>query len=175
MKKMKKTPFYNLIKLFAIFTFLVFNSTACSDQCKDTFCENGYCIKGDCFCSDGYSGDNCEIKESDKFGGEYKGVLTYNEIPQSGTEMLIKTKPSNPWDVSVSLSNNNGIDYQLNAHVNKDTLFIEKQFVEENDFYNLIYPSTAILEKDSILNFDLNIKPKDYDKITLKIEMIKEK
>ena len=173
---MKNSRVYHILKYsFTIIVFvLTFNS--CKDKCKDTICENGFCVEGDCFCSDGYSGTTCEIKESDNFVGNYEGTQTCFGIVQS-LKMQISNYPENPWNINITLDNNNGVDFNLRAYVKKDSLFIEKQFVElidpfeDTTIVNLIYPSSGVLINESLLDIDLTYKGEF--KVTCKIELEK--
>ena len=159
---------YTLISGFVFLIVLTFSNYSCLDKCKDKLCENGYCIKGDCFCDAGYSGENCEIRESDKFAGKYSGKIICDNLEQSVTT-IIENYFENPWDISVNIDNYT-TKMDLRAHVKSDSIFIENQFVELIDSYtvngtvvydtvvNLIYPSSGILKNDSILEFDLKMK-----------------
>ena len=165
----------HLISYLYIFllAFIGFNVSSCVDKCKDTICNNGYCIKGDCFCEDGFSGTNCEIKESDKFTGHYTGNMECDGIVQHDTRVQINNNFDNPRKILMRLSNSNR-SITLNAHIFKDSLFIHNQFIENIDtivingkeFYDttllLIYPSNGILSNDSILNFQFNVKSEEY-------------
>lgn len=173
---MKNTYLYQIFKFSFISFLFVYTLSSCEDKCKDTICENGFCVKGDCFCSDGYSGINCEIKESDKFVGNYEGIQTCFGFPQT-LNMQISNFADNPWNINISLDNNNGIVFDLRGYVKNDSLFIENQFIEildpfeEPPIINLIYPSNGILIEDSFLNFDLTYKGDV--KVTCSIEMEK--
>ncbi len=158
---------YTLIPGFLLFIILVFSNYSC-DKCKDKLCENGYCIKGDCFCDDGYSGKNCEIKESDKFAGIWSGLIKCDFLEQPVTTK-INNNFSNPRQILLQFDNFSK-KMELRAHIYDDSLFIENQFVESIDSYtvngqiyydtivNLIYPSSGILKDDTILEFDLKMK-----------------
>lgn len=164
--------------LMYCFTVILFGVTfiSCDDKCKNIICENGFCIEGDCFCSDGYSGTNCEIKESDKFIGSYEGTQTCFGKVQP-LKIKISNFPDNPWDVSMELDNSSGVEFLLRANVNRDSLFLDNQFVEMIDTFgndpilNLIYPSKGILIDDKYLNIDL-IQKGDM-KATCRIEVEK--
>ena len=174
------------ISYFALFLFfgVFFNTlSSCTDKCKDKICSHGYCIKGDCFCEDGYSGENCEIKESDKFAGFYRGKMECDGLVQNGTSLLINNDFDNPREIAMNLKNSNN-SIRIRAHVRKDSLFIYNQFFEkidtivvgEKEYYDttllLIYPSGGVLKNDSILDFDLKIKGDSY--IDCKLNMLKQ-
>lgn len=146
----------------------MFTNNSCFDKCKDKLCENGYCIKGDCFCDDGYSGENCEIKESDKFSGIWSGSINCDLLVQPVTT-TISNNFLNPRKILLNIDNFSQ-QMKLRANIYKDSIFIENQFIENIDSYsvgghvyydtviNLIYPSSGILITDTILQFDLKIK-----------------
>ncbi|HHH54747.1 MAG TPA: hypothetical protein ENK91_13880 [Bacteroidetes bacterium] len=65
-------------KLFFLLGFIGLFTIAnsCTDKCKDVNCNNGICVDGNCSCDFGWMGENCNIKESSVFFGEWKGVLS---------------------------------------------------------------------------------------------------
>lgn len=144
-----------LCLIFALAITIIF--TACTDPCKDKDCENGYCIEGDCFCSDGYSGENCEISESDKFVGNYSG----KQICPEGTQTIkvkITNKSDDPRSISITLDNNSTA-ISLRGNIRKDSIFIPNQWVKvsvgDSNITNLFNASKGIILRDSILRFDL--------------------
>ncbi len=161
---LNQNKYFVLIKML-VFSFSLMiigiSISSCGDKCKDVLCENGYCIKGDCFCDTGYSGERCEIKESDKYVGLYAGKLSFPDIPGSQViDMKVKNYDFNPFDLKLNINNHNGVEFfNLNAHVNKDSILIEQSFNEHITPYdtiiNLIYPSKGILKQDSILEFPI--------------------
>jgi hypothetical protein len=142
---------------------------SCNDKCKDTICNHGYCFKGDCFCSEGYSGENCDIRESDKFVGDYKGQI-HDGIEVQNVDVIIKNRNNiDPWNIELKLEVRNNVKYDLLAHVYLDTLYIHEQRVSHIDSYmvngnvvyditvNDIFGSKGILSKDKE-NLDFNIE-----------------
>ncbi|HHH52468.1 MAG TPA: hypothetical protein ENK91_02325 [Bacteroidetes bacterium] len=168
---MNNHRFYPFLSGFIFILFFSISNFSCIDKCKDKICENGYCIKGDCFCEDGYSGKNCEIKESDKFAGIWTGLIKCDFLEQA-VKTTISNNFLNPRQINLQIDNfsNNML---LRAHILKDSIFIENQFVESVDSYinngqiyfdtilNLIYPTSGVISNDTILEFDLKIKGDD--------------
>lgn len=147
------------LRLLYLILFLLITAifSSCTDPCKEKDCSNGYCIEGDCFCLDGYSGENCEILESEKFVGNYSG----KQICQEGTQPIkvkITNKNEDPRSIAITLDNNS-IAISLRGNIRKDSIFIPNQWVqisyEDETITNLFSPSKGIILKDSILRFDL--------------------
>ncbi len=158
---------------FMYFMILVFGLwlNSCGDKCKDVYCENGYCIKGDCFCDQGFSGSNCEVKESDKFVGLYSGKLSFPDMSVvQSVDVKVKNDQFNPFDINIGINSHNGVgSFELKAHVRDDSIFIEQTF---NEFYtdydttiNLIYTSVGKLVHDSIIEIPIIYKNIEHSKI----------
>ena len=134
---------------------LIFSS--CIDPCKDKQCGNGYCINGDCFCQDGYSGQNCEIMESDKFAGNFTGRQIWKEGTQA-IKLKITNFNDNPRGISIILDNNS-VEVNLQGNIRRDSIFIPNQWIQakigNSVITNLLKPSNGKILKDSILNFEL--------------------
>jgi hypothetical protein len=126
---------------------------SCIDPCKDKICYNGYCIEGDCFCQDGYSGVNCEIKESDKFEGTYTGNIICPEGSQA-IKVKISNSTDDPRTITI-LHDNFGGKMTLRGKILKDSIFIPNQWVSEASFTNLFMPSKGILRNGSDLKYEL--------------------
>jgi hypothetical protein len=145
----------SLCLIFLLNITIIF--AACTDPCKDKDCYNGYCIEGDCFCLDGYSGENCEIRESDKFVGNYSGKQICQEGIQS-IKVKVSNKNEDPRSVLITLDNFSE-SISLRGNIRKDSIFIPNQWVKVSvgDSYitNLFNASKGIILKDSILRFDL--------------------
>ncbi|MEZ4906386.1 MAG: hypothetical protein R2771_01795 [Saprospiraceae bacterium] len=161
---------YHITLLMSIFVVLF----SCKDPCIDKNCNKGYCIEGDCFCEDGYSGENCEIKESDKFVGLYVGTEELDNIILP-INVNIKNDFETPRDVSIEVDN--GTSIMLAANIKDDSIFISNQFLyiyETNgdSTLQLIYPSSGILKNDSLL-FDLVVKSSNYPASTIDIKVKK--
>lgn len=167
---MKKSYLLNIINLVVLFTFFTFSNISCIDKCKDKICDHGYCFKGDCFCSEGYSGKECNIRESDKFVGLYKGNMVDGPDKQN-IDINIKNNNSiDPWNIDLLLNTNNGINFNLRAYVVADTFYILKQRVSHIDSFvdngtvvyditvNDIFSTKGLFnKKDSALNFPLKL------------------
>ena len=160
------------IQYLILFFFLFAAAISCKDKCKDVICFNGYCEKGECICFDGYSGENCKIKESDKFAGNYTGKIVCDAITQPVKAGIINDFNS-PRQIRILINNfSNTID--LKGHVLIDSIYIDSQSIEIIDSViingqivydttiNLIYPSSGILTNDSLLTFDLKMKGSAY-------------
>ena len=148
--------------------------SACTDPCKNKICDHGYCIEGDCFCLDGYSGKNCEIKESDKFSGNYSGRQICPE-GISSVKAKITNKTEDPRSISI-LIESYGVEILLEANIEKDSIFIPNQWVEityDTTITNLFSPSKGYLQNDSILKFDLIYFYKKNDIDTCKFDLKK--
>jgi len=181
----KSRTLYGIIKTVGLFSFIFISSiylSSCGDKCKDVLCENGYCIKGDCFCDNGYSGDQCEIKESDKYAGKYVGKLKFADIPTSqNVDVNIKNFDFNPFDIQIKINSHNGVEFfYLNAHVDKDSIFVEKSFNEHTTQYdtiiNLIYPSKGKLVNDSTIEIPIIYKNIDYPQVySVNLSAVKQK
>jgi hypothetical protein len=158
---------------FIIFLLLqsVLPFMSCTDPCKDKVCNNGYCIEGDCFCQDGYSGVNCEIKESDKFEGTYTGKII---CPEGSQAIVIKISNStyDPRAISI-LHDNSGGKMTLSGKILKDSIFILNQWVSDVGFTNLFMPSKGKLENGSDLKYDLIYYYSQDDIDTCRIEVKK--
>jgi hypothetical protein len=161
---------YNKYQIFiSAFVFLLaFSNFSCTDKCKDKICENGYCIKGDCFCEDGYSGENCEIKESEKFAGKYSGKIICDNLEQP-VNSIIDNNFDDPRKITLSIDNFSS-ELMFKGHIKKDSIFIENQFIEAISSYidngtvyydtiiYLIYPTAGKLTNKKNLNFNLKIR-----------------
>jgi len=143
------------VYFFIVLISLIFFS--CVDPCKDKECGNGYCINGDCFCQDGYSGQNCEIMESDKFAGNFTGRQIWKEGTQA-IKLKITNFNDNPRGISIILDNNS-VEVDLQGNIRRDSIFIPNQWIQakigNSVITNLLKPSNGMILRDSILNFEL--------------------
>lgn len=58
------------------FALMLMLQSCTEDLCKDVDCgENGTCFEGNCTCLTGYEGTLCDAEWTDKFLGDYVGVL----------------------------------------------------------------------------------------------------
>lgn len=158
-----------LIIFLLLQTVLPFIS--CTDPCKEKICYNGYCIEGDCFCQDGYSGVNCEIKESDKFVGTYTGKIICPEGYQS-IIVRISNSIDDPRTITI-LHDNLGGKMTLRGKILKDSIFIHNQWVSAGSFTNLFMPSKGILKNGSDLKYDIIYYYSQNDIDTCRIEVTK--
>jgi len=170
-RNMKTESAKNYFKLLIFFAFLSFSNTSCVDKCKGEKCsDHGYCFKGDCFCSNGYSGENCDIRMSDKFVGNYKGQLIDGNDEQNIDVKINNKNNIDPWNIELKLDIKNSVEYNLLAHVNLDTLYIHEQRITHIDSFidngevvydisvNDIHRSKGLISKDrETLNFILSL------------------
>ncbi|MGE5355550.1 MAG: hypothetical protein ACM3PT_04860 [Deltaproteobacteria bacterium] len=157
-----------LVKMIIL---MCFHFVSCIDPCKEKTCYNGYCIEGDCFCHEGYSGVNCEIKESDKFVGNYSGKIICPE-GQQPIKIKITNSPDDPRSISI-LHDNFGQKINLRGKIIKDSIFIPNQWISGSGFTNLFMPSKGKLQNGSILNYDLIFYYSDDEIDTCRIDVIR--
>jgi hypothetical protein len=148
--------YFNLKEFFLVVLInLLFIS--CIDPCKNKDCGNGYCIEGDCFCQEGYSGDNCEVMESDKFAGSYIGRQIWKEGTQA-IKLKINNFNEEPRRISLILDNYS-VAVNLQGNIRNDSIFIPNQWIQAKTgntiITNLLRLSKGKIWKDSTLNFEM--------------------
>jgi hypothetical protein len=101
-------------------------------------------------CPDGYSGEDCELAESDQFIGVYEGLVNCGFVDQYTTVEI--EKRIGPFDIMLFMTDPS--EFVLNAHIDQDTIFIEEQSVaipviEDTLYYNLL-PSRGLISNDTL-------------------------
>jgi hypothetical protein len=126
-------------------------------------------------CPDGYSGEDCEIRESDPFIATYEGFV--NCGPQNEYTTLDIYRESGPFEVSMVLVY--PPDFTIRARVKGDTLVISEQVVPvaytTDTSYYILFDSEGYLHGDT-LDFSLvliNPGIPDQQKITCVYEVLK--
>lgn len=126
-------------------------------------------------CPDGFSGKDCEVRQSDTFLGTYEGFVNCGLINEY-TKIDIFRK-NGPFDVSVDFVLTP--EFILNASVFQDSIRFPQQVLgipEGTDtLYYIIFESTGLLKGDT-LDFPLIIlfpgNP-DQEKITCQYHLVK--
>jgi len=101
-------------------------------------------------CPAGYSGRDCEVRESDAFLGLYKGYINCgagNEF----TEIEIQRKQG-PYEVEVNFISTP--DFILDARVDGDSIHFPDQWLDiaqgNEIYYYIIFRSSGVLRDDSL-------------------------
>jgi hypothetical protein len=105
-------------------------------------------------CPDGYSGEDCLIRESDRFVATWEGFVDCG--PGNEYTTLDILRETGPFRVTMQFPD--PPDFSVQAHVGGDTLHIPEQIVavpgDPDTTYYIIFNSLGILRGDT-LDFDL--------------------
>lgn len=126
-------------------------------------------------CPDGYSGEDCEKRESDPFVASYEGFV--NCGPANDYTTLDIYRESGPFDVTMNLVY--PPDFSIQATVHEDTLIIPQQIVateyNQDTSYYILFDSQGYLQGDTLSFSLILLFPgiPDQERITCHYEVLK--
>lgn len=105
-------------------------------------------------CPDGFSGEDCEVRESEHFLGSYEGFVNCGFIDEYTTlDILGDTGP-----FAIKMEMAYPPDFKFSASVREDTLIIPEQVVAvpngQDSSYYILFDSKGIISSDT-LDFEL--------------------
>ena len=102
-------------------------------------------------CPDGYSGEDCELAESDQFIGIYEGTVNCGFVDQYTTVEIEKN--IGPFEISVYMTDPS--EFVIDASVVQDTIFIMEQQIAvpiiDDTLYYYFQPSRGLISHDTLV------------------------
>ncbi len=137
----------------AVFSVLAFSMTlytSCTqtDKCENVVCNNGgVCVDGTCNCLNGFTGNNCENSDAEKFVGLYTGVNKCNNTGLFKIDTFVK----NNVYIETSVGNGNcKKDISLLGTVVGDSIVFPEQGFLDACQQSYAFSAVGIMQGDSL-------------------------